>query len=112
MCEAYKRGVPVKAIAEEFGVLPPAIWQALRRGGALPPYKPSEPGKGGRPKSGGKPGYTANRMAISAAKIARQERNAPAVPIAQIVVSTPCFRCGVRADVGCKHNRGREASGS
>ena len=33
MCFAYKLGVPVKEIANQFEVQNPAVWKALRRGG-------------------------------------------------------------------------------
>jgi len=102
MCDAYRRGVPVKEIAADFGVQNPAVWKALRRGGVLPPYTPSTTGTGGRPKGGGIPGYTDTRLAKSAAHIARIEASRPAIPDSR-VDRDPCFMCGVRGDIGCIH---------
>lgn len=103
MCAAYKRGEPVKEIANRFGVQNPAVWKALRRGGVLPPYQPSRDGKGGRPKGGGKPGYSATRLSKSVAYIDGLQAGPP-MP-STFVDRDPCGFCGVRGDIGCSHRR-------
>ena len=105
MCSAYRLGIPVREIAIQFGVQNPAVWKALRRGGVLPPYQPAKAGKSGRPKGGGVVGYTENRLAKSAAYISAKEDRQPPRPEGDPVDRDPCFMCGVRADIGCKHLR-------
>lgn len=38
MCDLFERKIPVATIATQFGVHPPAVYKALRRGGVLPVY--------------------------------------------------------------------------
>ncbi len=104
MCAAFKRGVPVKEIAETFGVLNPAVYKALRRGGVLPPYAKKDAGGPGRPIGGGTSGYTAARLTRSVAHISKQEARRPSADVPR-VDRDPCFMCGTRADLGCKHSR-------
>lgn len=105
MCEAYKRGEPVRVIAERFGVQNPAVYKALRRGGVLPPYQPRKHGGKGRPVGGGVKGYTEQRLKRSADAIARKEAKLPPLPTQQIVDRDPCFFCGARGDV-CQCKKG------
>ena len=109
MCAAYKAGMPVREIANKFEVQNPAVWKALRRGGVLPPYQPSVRGRGGRPKGGGVSGYTESRLKRSADSIAATEAREPPRPDLEPVDRDPCFMCGIRADIGCKH---RAATGN
>lgn len=104
MSELFKKGMPVSEIASKFDVQNPAVWKALRRTGTLPPYAPSRDGRGGRPKGGGKPGYTDRRLEKSAAHISRVEAGQPPTP-SGYTDRDPCWRCGVRADVACPHRR-------
>lgn len=103
MCALYTAGLPVKQIAERFGVLNPAVWKALRRGGVVAPYRPRTPQGPGRPVGGGEPGYTASRLSRSVRAEHRREAGQPPVP-SEITDRTPCLKCGVRGDIGCEHN--------
>lgn len=87
--------MPVDAIASKFGVERPAVYKALRRTGALPPYKE---GKKHPPR----------KVDGSSAGYAKGRETAPRNPIL-IPDRTPCPRCGVRADIGCRH-QGKEAA--
>ena len=102
MTALFKKGMPVREIANSFGVQNPAVWKALRRTGALPPYAESRTSHGGRPKGGGKPGYTDRRLEKSAAHISRVEAGQPPVS-GNYVDRDPCWMCGVRGDLGCSH---------
>jgi len=78
MTALWRQKVPVEQIARKFGVLRPAVYKALRRTGVLPPYEP-----------------TGNvRQIVRGLQVSN--------PII-IPDRTPCFKCGVRADLGCKH---------
>lgn len=93
MAALYSAEVPIQVIANQFGVLRPAVYKALRRVGVLPPYgegKKHPPRKRYEPSTGGN---HAVRGPIKACE-----------PIL-IADRTPCPRCGVRADFGCKHQR-------
>ena len=102
ICRLYREGVKVPQIAARFGVLNPAIYKQLRAGGVLPPYRPSLRGGQGRPKGGGTPGYTAQRLARSAGAVAGREGRQPPPPGA-LVDRDPCSRCGTRGDLPCAH---------
>lgn len=88
ICALFAAKVPVRAIAEQFGVQAPAIWRSLRRWGILPPYNRS-PGRG--------PARKRPLPDVSGA-----EPNIADLP--PRVERDPCPRCGVRADVGCSHS--------
>lgn len=75
IAEMWKRGAPAPEIAIAFGVQKPAIYNALRRTGDLPPY-------------GKRPARSVLKLAAAGPIIARD----------------PCPRCGTRADYGCAHS--------
>jgi hypothetical protein len=92
VCKMFADKVPVKDIAEVFGVQPPAIWRALRRYGILPPYqRRTDGGRGPRPK---------RRMD----DISGAASNIDDFDLPPRVERDPCPRCGVRADIGCQHH--------
>lgn len=91
MTAMFKRGAPVDDIARQFGVQSPAVYKALRRTGALPPY-----GKRAGTKLGEGP------TGRAAANLPREK---PAVRLCQRVERDPCTFCGVRGDIGCQHQR-------
>lgn len=95
MAALYRADVPVDAIANQFNVHRPAVYKALRRVGVLPPYAE---GRKHPPRK--KKIY---EPSPSAGHITRREI-APREPIL-IPDRTPCIKCGVRADIGCKHQR-------
>lgn len=105
-CAAYCRaiesgteaGVIVGELAAVYGVQRPAIWRRLRSGGVLPAYAPRVAGGSGRPKGGGIPGFSAKRR-LASLNASGFFAEAPAP-----VDRDPCSYCGVRADLGCKHN--------
>jgi hypothetical protein len=103
MCALFSAGMKAKRIAELFGVQTPAVYKALRTGGVLPPYARRLPGGPGRPAGGGEPGYTANRLKRSADFIAEREAREPLRPDVVPIDRDPCFYCGARGDLGCKH---------
>jgi DNA-binding MarR family transcriptional regulator len=78
----------------------PAIWKRLRAGGVIAPYAQQQSGGKGRPIGGGEYGYTERRRGRSLAEAARHEPRQD-----QFVDRDPCPRCGVRGDLGCRHNR-------
>jgi hypothetical protein len=99
LCLAFDRCVAtggdtttlVREWAEMLGVQRPAIWRRLRSGGSLPPYKSSGRTIPRRPR----------------AKTLEEQFE----PLPPTVNRDPCLRCGVRADVGCKHSATRSLSG-
>jgi hypothetical protein len=109
-CELFKRSIEngltsreaVAELAERFDVQRPAIWKRLRDGGVIAPYAPRQKNGKGRPIGGGVAGYTAKRRERSVAVSA--ERSSEPSPD-QYVDRDACPRCGVRSDIGCKHNR-------
>lgn len=74
MAAMWRKGATAEDIAGTVGVKRPAVYQALRRTGMLPPY-------------GKRLGRRAVKMAAALPVIARD----------------PCPRCGTRADYGCAH---------
>ena len=108
MCAEYERRLAagqskteiVRDLAASHDVQRPAIWKALRAGGAVPPYRPKREGSQGRPIGGGQPGYTAQRQRKAADTAAAAEDK---IISARQATIEPCGRCGVRADVGGKH---------
>ncbi len=88
-------GRAVLELSFKYEVQRPAIWKILRRGGVLPPYAPRKNGGQGRPIGGGVAGYTQSR-------IDRSIEGRQPVP-ERIIDRDPCFLCGIRADLGCKH---------
>lgn len=94
MCARYNEGIAVKEIAVEFGVLNPAVWRALRRGGVLPPYGSAVD----RDLRFG-PKLNERHEAQYRAYLAKQA----AVEALRVPDREPCGFCGTRADVGCKH---------
>lgn len=105
-CDTYRRGIAngespssiVGYLADLRGVQRPAIWKRLRAGGAIAPYQPRTENGKGRPIGGGAPGYTERRRQKASEVKEQVEKNLPPV-----IERDPCFLCGVRADVGCKH---------
>jgi hypothetical protein len=91
-CDSYLRqiglgGDPseiVSGLACFYQVNRPAIWKRLRMGGALPPYRTKVDIKRGR-----RPRAELNADRASQPRVDRD----------------PCQRCGVRHDIGCKHDR-------
>jgi hypothetical protein len=93
-------GATVERLAVIYDVQRPAIWKALRSGGALPPYQPHREGGKGRPKGGGKPGYTEAR------RYKRQDSGTRLADVPEPVPSRdPCPRCGARGDYPCGHSK-------
>lgn len=76
MAEMWRRGAEAPEIAAAFGVKRPAVYNALRRTGALPPY-----GK----------------------RVSRRTAKLSSAPV--VVTRDPCPRCGTRADYGCRHTQ-------
>lgn len=74
----------VGRLAKLEGVQRPAIWRRLRAGGALPQYRSSAKKYPYKPLSQYKTHVER--------KMERVDRD-------------PCPRCGVRSDIGCKHQR-------
>lgn len=85
MGEMFKRGADVGEIACRFSVQNPAVWKALRRIGLLPPYEK-------RPNGTGPSSVKLRKPKVVTAPPPRVDRD-------------PCTYCGVRADVGCRHQR-------
>lgn len=93
-CEIYQQAVAsgeepsdvVGYLAEWYNVQRPAIWRRLRAGGVLPGYRSKNVQRFQRPRR--------KHSDIRDEKMAapRVDRDA-------------CPRCGVRADIGCKHSR-------
>lgn len=79
ICAMWKRCNDVGVVADAFGVQRPAVWKALRKHNLMAPYKPSP--KPRRPRVLAKESYR---------EFTPVDRD-------------PCFRCGVRADIGCEH---------
>ena len=90
-CEMYSAAVSdgesptdvVRKLAIAFGVTRPSIYKRLRSGNALPPYRTD------RPKHGPRSPRNEARERIEPPKVHRD----------------PCFLCGARGDVGCRHGR-------
>jgi hypothetical protein len=89
-CDTFLRSVrlgstvpeAVGQIAETEGVQRPAVWRRLRSGGVLAPIR----------------AYTGKRLRRTNAEIFTDAVDAVRVD------RDPCQRCGVRHDIGCKHN--------
>ncbi len=84
VCRAYRRAMQkgddlsefIGRIAIREGVQRGAIWKRLRRGGLVPEYRLG---------------------------VILHRRKKDIGPPPQRVERDPCFRCGVRADIGCRH---------
>lgn len=92
MTEMFRRGACPADIAIQFGVQSPAVYKALRRTGALPPYRIRPETKLGGGRVGRQAAGLGNEKRLEVQDRPRVSRD-------------PCFLCGVRGDVGCKHQR-------
>lgn len=90
----------VADLASQFDVQRPAVRKALRSGGALPPWNPKRTDGPGRPVGGGEPPDPA---ALERARVEKLQREQERLDRMRPAPVEPCGRCGVRADVGCKH---------
>lgn len=94
-CEIYSKAIaagedPVDIVGELatwFGVQRPAILRRLRTGGVLPPYK-----------------SRGSHRRVVVRRLSTPEREEQRAKIPR-VYREACQRCGVRADIGCKHSR-------
>lgn len=108
LCAEYRRRLNlgdrkrdiITDLAVDYGVGRTAVHRALHRHGEVPPYQPKRPGGPGRPVGGGEPGYTLKRIerSVSAREAVELRRDQ-----LRLATAEPCLRCGVRADVGCRH---------
>lgn len=87
--------VPVAIIAKQMRVQPPAIYRALYRQGVKPMGRPANDGP--KLKLPPQPAHNGNPACPPASKVAKREEEA-ALPR---VDRDPCWRCGVRGDIGC-----------
>jgi DNA-binding MarR family transcriptional regulator len=109
-CEAFMHAIAsgatsreaVADLAARYDVQRPAIWKRLRDGGVISPYASKRDGGQGRPLGGGQAGYT-DRRRDKCAALAESRRIEPSPE--QFVDRDSCPRCGVRADIGCRHSR-------
>ena len=108
ICRRFVGGAEVEQLAQDFGVQRAAIYKQLRQGGALPPYQASDTKRAAarlrvkRATSvGARNGRTqpSQSAPLGAGKVVK----GPDLPAAAPVRRDPCFRCGVRGDIGCAH---------
>lgn len=85
----------VPAIAAHFGVQPPCIYRAFRKQGYLTPGM-----KENRPQR--MPRMLLPPAAAPHATLGRPVQAIAPANQALSVSRSPCFRCGVRGDIGCK----------
>lgn len=86
----WRRGAKAPELARKYGCSEPTIYRVLRRAGCgdlIRAHRPQSPRQKRAPNSA-----AMSREPIGAADQPRVERD-------------PCTYCGVRADVGCQHNR-------
>jgi hypothetical protein len=101
ICRIYQRAVAagedksdvVGELSAQYGVQRPAIWRALRRGGLLADYVK---------RVTKQPEHKAKPVLLTT-----QEKR-DALEARPRVESEPCFLCGVRPDVSCRHKRAYE----
>lgn len=100
LADGISSGKAALELSAKYDVQRPAIWKALRRGGVLPPYAPRQHGGSGRPISGGVAGWSDQRRQHALGVADERQAALDHVPVRE-----PCFLCGARADVGCRHRR-------
>lgn len=92
--------VPIAAIAKRMRVQPPAIYRALYRMGHKPLGRP-QPAPS-EPRLPPPPAANQNAAVPTDKRLAEQ-----AMLATERVNRDPCFRCGVRGDIGCGCYKGQ-----
>jgi len=87
-------GVAIATIATKMRVQPPAIYRALYRKGHRPRGRPDKQQR--EPRLPPPPAANANAAVPTAKRLAEQQMLSAAR-----VDRDPCWRCGVRGDIGC-----------
>ena len=93
----YAQGYEQAAIGDMFGISRRAVGKQLRRAGVLKPCPSELPGY--KPKTKRRPREGDEVQRVTKVDI-------PADVIRLTRPPEPCFYCGVRADVPCKHRSG------